>query len=113
MCQRYYQQSYSDNATPGKVTNNGALWTNIIRAVSNQNYWDVRTYQTMRGNPSVTTYSNSSGTSGKFRNVTDSADYDSAVSNISRTGFSIRPNSGTNQNTGEIIAVHWTASAEL
>lgn len=113
LCQRYYQQSYSDNATPGQVTNNGALWTNIIRNTSNQNYWDVRTYQTMRGNPSVTTYSPATGTSGKFENDTDAADRDSAVSNISRTGFSIRPNSGTDNNNGDVVAVHWTASAEL
>jgi hypothetical protein len=113
LCQRYYQQSYSDSATPGQVINNGALWTNIIKNASNQNYWDVRTYQTMRGNPSVTTYSPATGTSGKFENDTDAADRDSAVSYLSRTGFAIRPNSGTDNNNGDVVTVHWTANAEL
>ena len=112
-CQRYYQKSYADGDTGGTVTNNGALWTNIIRDVSNQNYWDVRCYQVMRSSPTVLTYSTTSGISGNYRNVTDSTTNASAVSNTSSSGFSIRPNSGTNQNIGDVIAVHWVADAEL
>ena len=113
-CQRYFQKSYADDTNPGTVTENGALWTNIIRDLSNQNYWDVRCYQVMRSSPTVTTYSTSSGTSGKFRNTSaGGADYDSASSNLTGAGFSIRPNSGASQNSGDPIAVHWTADAEL
>ena len=112
-CQRYYQKSYDIASAPGTVTNNGALWSNIIRNASNQNYWDVRCYQTMRTSPTVSTYSTTSGVSGNFRNVTDSTTNASAVSNTSEAGFSIRPNAGTNQNSGDVIAVHWEASAEL
>jgi hypothetical protein len=112
-CQRYYQKSYSYSDTAGTVTNNGALWTNIIRNASNQNYWQVRLNQEMRTNVSVTTYSTTSGVSGKFRNVTDNATNDSAVSNTGSSGFSIRPNSGSGQALGEVIAVHWVADAEL
>jgi len=112
-CQRYYQKSYSDGDTGGTVTNNGALWTNIIRDASNQNYWDVRCYQVMRSSPTVLTYSTTSGVSGNYRNVTDSTTNASAVSNTSSSGFSIRPDSGTNQNIGDVIAVHWVADAEL
>ena len=112
-CQRYYQKSYDIASSPGTVTNNGALWTNIIRNASNQNYWDVRCYQTMRSSPTVSTYSTTSGVSGNFRNVTDSTTNASAVSNTSEAGFSIRPNSGTNQNNGDVIAVHWEADSEL
>ena len=112
-CFRYYQKSYSYSDTAGTVTNNGALWTNIIRNASNQNYWQVRLNQEMRTNVSVTTYSTTSGVSGKFRNVTDNATNDSAVSNTGSSGFSIRPNSGSGQDLGNIIAVHWVADAEL
>jgi len=112
-CQRYYQKSYDIASAPGTVTNNGALWSNIIRNASNQNYWDVRCYQTMRTSPTVSTYSTTSGVSGNFRNVTDSTTNASAVSNTSQAGFSIRPNAGTNQGSGDVIAVHWEASAEL
>ena len=112
-CQRYYQKSYAYGDTGGTVTNNGALWTNIIRNLSNQNYWDVRCYQVMRSSPTVLTYSTTSGVSGNYRNVTDSTTNASAVSNTSSSGFSIRPNSGTNQNIGDVIAVHWVADAEL
>ena len=112
-CQRYYQKSYSYSDTAGTVTNNGALWTNIIRNASNQNYWQVRLNQEMRTNVSVTTYSTTSGVSGKFRNVTDNATNDSAVSNTGSSGFSIRPSSGSGQDLGDVIAVHWVADAEL
>jgi len=112
-CQRYYQKSYADNVAPSTVTNNGAFWTNIIRNASNQNYWHVQTYQTMRSQPSVTTHSPATGTSGKFENDTDGADRDSAVSNTSNTGFSIRPNSGTSNDLGDVVAVHWVADSEL
>ena len=113
LCQRYYQKSYADNVAPSTVTNNGAFWTNIIRNASNQNYWHVQTYQTMRSQPSVTTHSPATGTSGKFENDTDGADRDSAVSNTSNTGFSIRPNSGTSNDLGDVVAVHWVADSEL
>ena len=112
-CQRYYQKSYSYSDTAGTVTNNGALWTNIIRNASNQNYWDVRCYQAMRSSPTVLTYSTTSGISGNYRNLADSTNNASAVSNTSSSGFSIRPSSGANQNTGDPIAVHWVADAEL
>lgn len=112
-CQRYYQKSYADGTDPGTVTNNGALWTNIIRDASNQNYWDVRCYQVMRSSPTVSTYSTTSGVSGNYRNVTDSTTNAAAVGNTSSSGFSIRPNSGANQNIGDVIAVHWVANAEL
>ena len=113
LCQRYYQKSYADDVAPSTVTNNGALWTNIIRNTSNQNYWHVQAYQTMRSSPSITTYSPATGTSAKFENDTDGADRDSAVSNTSSTGFSIRPNSGTNNDLGDVVAVHWVADSEL
>ena len=113
LCQRYFQKSYADNVAPSTVTNNGAFWTNIIRNASNQNYWHVQTYQTMRSQPSVTTHSPATGTSGKFENDTDGADRDSAVSNTSNTGFSIRPNSGTSNDLGDVVAVHWVADSEL
>ena len=112
-CQRYYQKSYADGTAPATVTNNGALWTNIIRNTSNQNYWDVRCYQVMRSSPTVSPYSTTSGVSGNYRNVTDSTTNTAAVANTSSSGFSIRPNSGTNQNIGDVIAVHWVADAEL
>ena len=112
-CQRYYQKSYDIATSPATVTNNGALWTNIIRNSSNQNYWDVNCYQGMRSSPTVTTYSPSTGTSGKFENDTDATDRDSAVSNTSSFGFSIRPNSGSGNESGDVVAVHWEASAEL
>jgi hypothetical protein len=60
LCQRYYQKSYTQSVTPGTVSQNGALTVLYSAGYGATFGFQFRT--TMRAAPSITLYSQSSGT---------------------------------------------------
>ena len=60
LCQRYYQKSYTQSVAPGTVSQNGAL--TVLYSASYGATFGFQFRTTMRAAPSITLYSQSSGT---------------------------------------------------
>ena len=112
-CQRYYEKSNNEGLAPGDTNADGYFIANFARNASNQNYFTIYYKVNKVYEPTVTIYSNSTGTSGKYRNNSDSADQNASVSRSGDTGFVFRPSASTGVNTGDFFSFHWEANSEL
>jgi hypothetical protein len=97
-CQRYYQQI------------NSFGWTNVTTNLYNGMYvaWKV----TMRSSPTVTSFSTSTGTTGKIYYQDGATDVNAYIANQSVDGTSLAA-SNTSTNVGSNMIAKITASAEL
>ena len=112
-CQRYYAKSYAQATAPGTASNTvGNTGYSAISATSTDNRWNVRFPVNMRGTPTVTIYSTSTGTAAKIFNEQTAADIDGVTQYIGESGFHIYANSGT-ITAGQQLLAHYVASAEL
>jgi hypothetical protein len=110
-CQRYYQKSYSQEVTPGTITNTGSECF-YAAATGGETSGAVHLVQSMRATVTATPYSTGTGASGAIRNNTTSADQTSGVVFVNQSdrvaGFVGGSRTATNT-----YYFHWTASAEL
>jgi hypothetical protein len=115
-CQRFYQKSFPYGTAPAQnAGNTGALMTCSQTTSATRGIWASAFFKrTMRGAPSIAFY-NPSAANALMRNVTDGADVSTAptAQTTSDSGFMITANSGTTDNQGDVIAVHWSADAEI
>jgi hypothetical protein len=110
LCQRYFAKTYNTNVALGTATNDGSIFGvangNGNRPIVNWSFPVV-----MRANPTSATYSPTTGTAGKIRNLDAGVDYDGLVLFSSMSGMNWYPNATPPSNNG--ISAHVTASAEL
>lgn len=112
LCQRYFQKSYDFTTDPGSAVNAGRRWIEIT-GVANSTYdidTDVDFAVEMRTAPTITSYSPTSGTSGKAR--ASGTDYNASISSESTHGFHNNI-SVTAASTARQIQFQWAAEAEL
>jgi len=113
LCQRYYQKTYAQSATPGSITSgqSGALWSSVATTNSYPQigYWSFPV--TMRATPTVVLYNPNTGAVGSF--IGDSATFANAsVGAAGERGISAF-GSNVSVGTSVFVSVHATASAEL
>ena len=111
LCQRYYEKSYNIDAAPGTVTEVGVSYTIVGNSAGNPSasvFYNAR----KRASPTITTYSSTSGTSGKVRNSTSGADENSSVypTTPGESSFSAL---GSTSTSTTCFRFHWTSSSEL
>ena len=110
---RWYQKSYLVGVVPGATSSsiNGAQITSLSTASGWAGFF-VRLPQPMVCQPTVTTYSATTGASGVYRNLTTAADTTSGgVTDQSQDSFVVVPGiGGTN---GDAIAFAWVADCRL
>lgn len=108
LCQRYYEKSYDLGTAPGSITSAGC------HCYTNQNTQGNRTTSyfkvAKRATPAVTSYSVSTGATGKMRVASNATDTNSAVGDIGECSFTNAPSTTT---TLSELYYHWTANAEL
>ena len=105
-CQRYYQKSYADATTPGT-----SVGSHLQAKVddSTYNFFKIPPMVWFRAAPTVTVYS-TTGASGKMRNLTAGTDIDESVGSYAG-GILVHNTSAVT--SGQNIALHYTANAEL
>jgi hypothetical protein len=112
LCQRYYQKTYSQNVTPGTITDVGSLYSVPASTGTGVAFVNWRFNPTMRTTPAPTTYNTATGTAGTtgaWRQGT--TNINSQFSNTNDSGVLISnavavvPANGMN--------IHATADAEL
>ena len=109
LCQRYYQTSYFGSAV-GSITTTGQLLYTCCATFGYNG--PTFTFQTpMRATATVTSYSPSTGASGKLKESTVGNDVTVAVNNGTWSGQIYVNNSSTVAGTN--LTMHYTASAEL
>lgn len=112
-CQRYYLKSYAQATAPGTASNTvGNTGYSAISSTNTHNRWNVRFPVNMRGTPTITLYSTSTGTSAKIFNEQVAADVDGVTQFIGESGFHLYTSSGTPALGNQLLA-HYQASAEL
>ena len=108
LCQRYFEKSYDLGTAPGSITSAGC------HCYTNQNTQGNRTTSyfkvAKRATPAVTSYSVSTGATGKMRVASNATDTNSAVGDIGECSFTNAPSTTT---TLSELYYHWTANAEL
>lgn len=115
-CQRYFETSYDYGVVPGAVSDVGEA--NLYFA----NYSSVSVLSTVslpiamrvtkRTDPTITTYSPTTGASGKIRDRQHSTDVTGNVDLIGMNNFRLYGTCSASDTTVQ-MAAHWTASAEL
>jgi len=113
LCERYYEKSYELAAYAGDVDSNGievALLTGLNTAAKTYGT-NVRFRTPKSVNPTVTTYSPNTGTSGKAYDYTATADINTTVSVQSETGFKWQATTASAANIN--LATQWVAVASL
>jgi hypothetical protein len=108
LCQRYYEKSYDLGTVPGSITSAGC------HCYTNQNTQGNRTTSyfkvAKRATPAVTSYSVSTGATGKIRVASNATDTNCTVGDIGEGSFTNAPSATT---TLSELYYHWTANAEL
>jgi len=105
LCQRYFCKSYDLDVDPGTITDDG-MTSNL--ASSTTAWHGIRFPVIMRAEPTITSYSNETGASGKF--TAGVTDYTASITYTGHSGTLIY-GSGVTADVGS--RVHWTADAEL
>jgi hypothetical protein len=108
LCQRYFCKSYDLETAPGTVTTNGELRLKTFGGGNSSSSVEIFYPVTMRGLPTITSYSPDTGTSGQCRR--DNVDQSAAAASIGQYKALINTNSA---NTDSEMRAHFTASAEL
>lgn len=108
LCQRYFEKSYDLGTAPGSITSAGC------HCYTNQNTQGNRTTSyfkvTKRAAPTVTSYSVSTGTSGKMRVASNSTDTNCTIGDVGECSFTNAPATTT---TLSELYYQWTANSEL
>jgi len=114
-CERYYQKSFDYATAPAQNLGLtvGAEFKNSPIAGATTLYWGIRLPVKMRGAPSVLTY-NPNAANAHVRNANDSTDFTgTGISYPTESGFVIQSTGTAGTAVGELLAVYWTADAEL
>lgn len=106
LCQRYYEKSYNLDVNPGAVSNPG-LASGAIASNIGGFSWPFKVFK--RASPTVTVYSNVTGTSGQLRNITTGADAAATVNIVGMNSTEIT-SGGTG---GNGVRFQYTADSEL
>jgi hypothetical protein len=113
-CQGYFEKSYNLADVPGTETAVG-ISRLLVFSVGSAAHLAGKSelfHCRKRATPTITTYSNSTGTSGKVRDNTNAADVNSTIENASEGGFVCYATmSGAATNID--LSYHWTADAEI
>jgi len=113
-CQRYYLKSYAQATAPATATNTvGAFAFAAVNSTATDNRANVRFPVNMRGTPTITVYSSSTGTSAKIYNENTTLDLGGAAQFIGESGFHGYVSSGVITGAGTVLIFHYVASAEL
>jgi len=108
LCQRYFEKSYDLATAPGSITSAGC------HCYTNQNTQGNRTTSyfkvTKRATPTITSYSVSTGATGKMRVASNATDTNCTVGDVGECAFTNAPSTTT---TLSELYYHWTANAEL
>lgn len=113
-CQRYYIKSYAQATAPATATNTvGAFSFAAVNSTATDNRANVRFPVNMRGTPTITVYSSSTGTSAKIYNENTTLDLGGAAQFIGESGFHGYVSSGVITGAGTVLIFHYVASAEL
>lgn len=109
LAQRYFEKSPDIGTALGTVGNNGV--EQGVYAVGAAFVGSVRFKVTKRAPPSVTTWSDNTGSSGKIYDATGAADLSgSTLDRIGTNGFRL---SNTAVNSGHVYEFHWSADSRL
>lgn len=116
-CMRFYEKSYDPDEAPGTVSPSfvpvigatiaGTL-TSAARTIGGSFTYDVTKIKI----PTVTIFSNSTGTSGKARDNGAAADVTAAAGTVSRRGFEVEVAIGSG-NTSANLTCCWVADGRL
>lgn len=106
-CQRYFEKSYDVETAPGTVTGSGTV---AARCNGTAHTETIHFKTKKRASPSVTTYSSSTGTSGKVYDATGTADLNQTFVGTGEHSTAVAVTSSTD---GNLVRFHYTADAEL
>lgn len=107
LCQRYYEKSYNLTVAPGTVTGIGRTYGSR----SNGQFTMFTFFKTRkRTSPTMTIYSDVSGTSGQAYNNAASADEAVVSTEASETGVNV---AATTASAGHGLTYHYTADGEF
>ena len=107
LCKRYYEKSYAYETAPGTSTTSGQMQgTREDGMFVAPARWQVE----KRSSPSVTSYSSTTGTSGKVNNAASGSDETATISSTSSNGCNVGGTTGT---LDDAFRFHWVADAEL
>jgi hypothetical protein len=107
-CQRYYTKTYNLATSPATVTNVGKLVCGAS-STSMDYQWAPQFPVPMRTTPTITLYSNATGTSGKIYDANAGSDVNANSTAEGERAFSI----SAVVISGRAYGVHYVASAEL
>ena len=109
LCQRYYEKTYDQSVVPGTINESGPQFESNGATVTSGG-GPIRFTVAKRGTPTVTSYSTSTGTSGKVHLRSQGVDVTPSIDLIGQTGTRV----SYSQSSGIInTSYHWVASAEL
>lgn len=112
LCERYIQKSYAETVAPGTITNLGIFYFNLTNSPSNVYIvrFTVFLKNAMRSTPTITCYSNISGTPNMV--CVNSGDVSASVASQSESSFSV---GGTDlvATTTRLLTFHWRALSLL
>lgn len=113
-CQRYYQKSFAYATAPAQSVSAGAFtYLATLAGASAQRSATIPLTPRMRPTPTITLF-NPNAANAEIRNQTDGADLTSSVaSNNIDNGFLVQGTGTAGTALGELLAVQWTAAAEL
>ena len=107
LCKRYYEKSYVYETAPGTSTTSGQMQgTREDGMFVAPARWQVE----KRSSPTVTSYSSTTGTSGKVNNAASGSDENATISATSTNGCNV---GGTTGNLDDAFRFHWVADAEF
>lgn len=108
MCQRYYTKTYNLATAPATVTNNGKLVCGAS-SIYMDYQWSPQFPVPMRTTPTITLYSNATGTSGKIYDANGASDVSANSTAEGERAFSV----SAVVVSGRAYGLHYVASAEL
>ena len=114
LCQRYFEKSYSWGQDPGSVSSLGMAWQymNVTSAIIQSSGSSEKFKVSKRTAPTITMYSNNTGTSGKAYDWASTEDIDVVSAGKGTEGFYWYCNNyATTAN--QSVSIAWTADAEL
>lgn len=116
LCQRYYQKSFGYGTAPAQNAGiaGAVFWTAPVGATTIGYSPNFSFFTEFRANPaSVVTY-NPSAANTQVRNLTRNADHTiSSITNYGSKTLGFQSTSNGTQAVADLLAVHWTADAEL
>ncbi len=115
-CQRRYQKSFNLDTTPaqnlGAGTGEETFIATIAGANTNRSH-RIKFHPPMRDTPGMVLY-NTEAASAQVRDQTAAGNCTSAATaNVTQTGFHITCTGNAGTTVGGVLAVHWTADAEI